>query len=78
MKPRIYVFYASLLHSEWSEFPTIDDLGSEVYNGGWVWVADNWLPHSIYRPIGWYRPDQTPYPKDQVPIELRAMALLMR
>lgn len=74
---RIYVFYAGLLHSEWPLFPRMRDLGNEVYNGAYVLVAAQVLSHPIWTPNGWYRADATPFPTDQVPPELRALALLL-
>lgn len=77
-KPRLYVFYAGLLHSEhWSIFPRLEHLGQEVYNGCWVWVAYQWSPASVFEKPGWYRGDKTRYPTEQVPAELRALALLL-
>ena len=77
MTPRIFVFYAGLLHSEWHVFPRLKDLGIEVYNGAYVRVHTQWLPTSIWEPVGWYRADKTPYPDEEVPKELRTTVLLM-
>lgn len=75
--PRIYLFYAGLLHSEWYVFPRTPDMTMEVYNGGYVWVAQQWMPHAIFEPVGWYRPDKTPVLIEDVPKKLRAMSLLL-
>lgn len=77
MKSRIFVFYAGLLHGEYHIFPSLSGLGNEVYNGGYVWVKEQWFPHSIWEAPGWYRPDRTPCLIEDVPPELRAMALLL-
>ena len=76
-KPRIFVFYAGMLHSEWYVFPRLTDLGTEVYNGSFVLIHSQWQPKAIFEEVGWYRADKTPYPEKDVPAELKLLALLL-
>jgi hypothetical protein len=76
--PRIYVFYAGKLHSEHLTFPKLEDLGEEIYNGAYIWIAEQWMPYNIFEPVGWYRADRTPRPDDEISKELRTLTLLLR
>ena len=73
-----YLFYAGLFVEELSFFPSLGYLGPELYNGAFILIGQrdksvlNW-----YQPGHWYRPDGTPFLTEQVPPELRALALLL-
>ena len=73
----MFVFYAGLLHAETYVFPRLEDMGAELYNGAYVYVHTNWLPNSIWEPVGWYRPDKTPVLLADVPKELLTYMLIL-
>ena len=75
-----HLFYSGKYVEELSFFPSMRYLGPELYNGAFVWIDPRPEPGQIlhwYTPRDWYRPDGTPYPTEQVPPELRALALLL-
>jgi hypothetical protein len=75
--PVMFVFHEGVLHSKRNTFPRANLLHKEVYNHGFVLVVRNRMPKKLWYPSGWYRPDGTPYPTEQVPPELRTLALLL-
>ena len=77
-KSRIHVFYAGLLVDQFMTFPSLATLGAEVYNGAYIWISEQWKPGSIFEAPGWYRADKTPVLLNDVPTNLRAMALLLQ
>ena len=76
-KPRIYLFYEGMRFEEYYIFPKQSILGPKIYNGGYVWVKEQWLPQDIFEPVGWYRCDKTPVLPNDVPANFKAMALLL-
>jgi len=75
-----HLFYAGKYVDELSIFPSMGYLGPELYNGAFL-LIDPKAKHQSnghwFRPGHWYRPDGTPYPTEQVPAELRTLALLL-
>lgn len=67
-EPRYQVFYANQLIRETFAVPRYWDLGEEIYQGGYVFKMSDRT---------WYRCDFTPVLIEDVPKELRALALLL-
>lgn len=69
--PKLYVFYAGLLHSEYASHDSFRALqvhcDMELYNGGYIYVIGD----------RWYRMDGTPVLDVDVPINLKTMLLLL-
>lgn len=69
---KIFVFYAGLLYGEYTEYADFRQLqvqgGLEIYNGAYVYDEQD---------KAWYRMDMTPLLLEFVPVNLRAMLLLL-
>lgn len=72
---QIYLFYADRLYGEYTSTKQIkpDLVGTEVYNGGYVYVVN--VLGCEYRT--WYRCDFTPMLIEDVPKTLQALLLLL-
>lgn len=70
------VFYAGQFVERVPFFPSIAYLDYELYNGAFVLVQNVAKTNHWYE-NGWFKPDGTPYPTEQVPEELRTLALLL-
>lgn len=69
---KIFVFYAGLLYGEYTEYADFRALQvqgqTELYNGGYVYDEQF---------QSWYRMDMTPLLDVDVPLNLKAMLLLL-
>lgn len=80
MKPDVLVFYAGLVYLECThkEYElSLPTWSPEIYNGAYLYLCNQnrygrWGPE-----IGWYRPDGTPFPEEQVPSALKAWVLIL-
>jgi hypothetical protein len=75
-----YLFYGTQLVAELESHETSSRhirsrFGQEIYDGGYLY--DHWYHRFKGQPRRWWRCDLTPVLLEQVPKELRALALLL-
>lgn len=77
MNTRVLVFYAGMLYADCADLRTYNSLElsqqPEIYNGGYLYRPLLYMDNSG----PWYTCDLCPYPEQDVPPQVRMLALLL-